>query len=301
MELVMIKLMDLLLEIGVQGLGGGKWLKHKGEHTWFPQWTDPTIQKIMAGNEVAVYPTIMNKVIGKQRVSTFHITDEDRFDKLKNVVGKKKSLSTFSSTKAGSPLGKGKGIQTKGGIAFHVEGFLLARSVDDMMSTPDKTGRRWIPPQKVFGREDILKPAMKKAKLDYDGYSNQIRKALKKLKGKEYDETPWKELDAESEKISNKFESEFIRDFIDLQNKLLLKHKQNVIDNLTVDGMETSWNEVLIYDTKIKSAFVLNRTWNKMLVTTQDKLKKMANGKLTQGTPSQYKKWVTDNGGKIVV
>jgi hypothetical protein len=103
------------------------------------------------------------------------------------------------------------------------------------------------------------------------------------------------------DKIIHKMEKVFIKDFMDMQNKLLLKHKQNVIDNLTVDGMGTSWNEVLIYDTKIKSAFVLNRTWNKMHVHNQKELEKMVNGKLSQGTPSQYKKWVTDNGGKIVV
>ena len=64
-------LTSILAEIGVQGKGGGKWLTHKGKDKWFPQWTDPTIQKIMQGTEVAVYPTIMNKVIGKQLPEAF--------------------------------------------------------------------------------------------------------------------------------------------------------------------------------------------------------------------------------------
>jgi len=292
----MIMLGNILSEIGVQGTGGGKWLVHKGKDKWFPQWTEPTIQKITAGREIAIYPKVMSKIIGNQKVSTFHVTDDDRFEKLKNVVGKKKSLSTFSSTKIGSPLGKGKGIQTKGGIAFHVEGTLLARSIDDMMSTPDKTGRRWLPAWKVFGREDILKPAMKKANLDYEGWRKRYKKAMKG-----WEDPGGREGIESRKKIINKMEKVFIKDFMDMQNNLLLKHKQTVIDNLTIDGMETSWNEVLIYNTKIKSAFVLNRVWNKMYMTTQKKLEKMVNGKITQGTPSQYRKWVTSNGGKIIV
>ena len=295
----MIKLRNILSEIGVHGTGGGTWLTHKGKDKWFPQWTEPTIRKITAGREIAIYPKVMSKIIGNQKVSTFHVTDEDRFESLKSVVGKKKSLSTFSSTKIGSPLGKGKGIQTKGGIAFHVEGTLLARSINDMMSTPDKTGRRWIPVWKVFGkdgRENVLKPAMKKANLDYEGWRKRYKKAMKGWKD------PGGSEGIESrKKIVHKMERVFIKDFIDMQNNLLLKNKQMVIDNLTVDGMGSSWNEVLIYNTKIKSAFVLNRTWNKMYMMHQKKLEKMVNGKITQGTPSQYRKWVTSNGGKIIV
>ena len=33
----MIMLTSILSEIGVQGKGGGKWLKHKGKDKWFPQ------------------------------------------------------------------------------------------------------------------------------------------------------------------------------------------------------------------------------------------------------------------------
>ena len=295
--------MNLLQEIGVQGVGGGKWLKHKGEHKWFPQWTDPTINKVTAGEEIAVYPTIMNKIIGKIPVSSFHVTDIDSYKQLDRVRGKKKALSTFSQTKAGSPLGKGKGIQTKGGMAFHVEGFLLARSFDDLMSTPDKTGRRWVPGYKVFdGDHMILKTAIKKAKLDYDGWHARYEKIMKKYKGKEFDDTPWSEINKEAQKMRDKMESGFIRDFMDMQNKLMLKHKKDVVKSLaSEDGLVSSWNEVLIYDTKIKEAFVLNRVGNKMYDKQKEDFEKWVGGKVTYGTPGQYKKWVTSKGGKIVV
>ena len=145
----MILLKDLLTE----NREGGVYLKHKGEEIWFPAHTRRTISQLMPGDRVALYPKLMNSIIGKQKVSSFHVSDLERYKGLKKVIGKKKSISTFSLVGKGSGLDKAKGIQTMGGLAFHIEGFLLGRSWDDIMSAPDKTGRRWVNIEKVVGED----------------------------------------------------------------------------------------------------------------------------------------------------
>ena len=143
----MIKLKHLLTE----NREGGVFLTHKGEEKWFPAHTEKTIKMIMRSDKVALYPKLMDNIIGKQKVSSFHVSDLSRYKQLKKVIGKKKSISTFSHVGRGSGLDKAKGIQTMGGLAFHTEGFLLGRSWEDIMSTPDKTGRRWVDIEKVVG------------------------------------------------------------------------------------------------------------------------------------------------------
>ena len=145
----MILLKDLLTE----NREGGVYLKHKGEEIWFPAHTRRTISQLMPGDRVALYPKLMNSIIGKQKVSSFHVSDLARYKQLKKVIGKKKSISTFSHVGKGSGLDQAKGIQTMGGLAFHIEGFLLGRSWDDIMSAPDKTGRRWVNIEKVVGED----------------------------------------------------------------------------------------------------------------------------------------------------
>ena len=145
----MILLKDLLTE----NREGGVFLNHKGEDKWFPAHTTRPINQLMRGDRVALYPKLMNSIIGKQKVSSFHISDLSRYKQLKNVIGKKKSISTFSHVGKGSGLDQAKGIQTMGGLAFHIEGFLLGRSWEDIMSAPDKTGRRWVNIEKVVGED----------------------------------------------------------------------------------------------------------------------------------------------------
>ena len=64
---------------------------------------------------------------------------------MKNVIGKKKSISTFTRTHEDESLAKGRGVQTgMGGIICYVEGHLLAKKSMDFDTVPDKQGRRWV-------------------------------------------------------------------------------------------------------------------------------------------------------------
>lgn len=294
----MIKLKDLLTE----NREGGVYLTHKGEEMWFPAHTRRTLSQLMPGDRVALYPKLMNSVIGKQKVSSFHVSDLARYKGLKKVVGKKKSISTFSHVGKGSGLDQARGIQTMGGLAFHIEGFLLGRSWDDIMSTPDKTGRRWVDIEKVVGEDSdyYFKGELEKKKLTQRDYDERLEKATKHLQN---DERSYLEVQKDVKKITNQIDNKFIKDWMDVQNKFLMKNKKAVFDNMTKGGLKDSyfksWNEILVYDVKIKSAFVLSRVEKLMSDNDKKELKSFA-GEITYGSPANYRKWLTSRGGRII-
>ena len=129
----MIKLKDILSEV----------VAHQG----------PVIKQVWNGR-IPIYPALMQKVIGDIPVESFHITDWLRAHGLQKLIGKKKSLSSFTALKRDSMQTTGAGIQTSGGIVLHLEGKLLAASWDDLGSVPDLQGRRWFHPDtfnKIMG------------------------------------------------------------------------------------------------------------------------------------------------------
>ena len=294
----MILLKDLLTE----NREGGVYLKHKGEEIWFPAHTRRTISQLMPGDRVALYPKLMNSIIGKQKVSSFHVSDLARYKQLKKVIGKKKSISTFSHVGKGSGLDQAKGIQTMGGLAFHIEGFLLGRSWDDIMSAPDKTGRRWVNIEKVVGEDSeyAFRGELEKKKLTRRDYNKRLEKATKHLQN---DERSYIEVQKDVKKIRNQVDNKFIKDWMDVQNKFLMKNKKAVFDNMTKGGLKDSyfksWNEILVYDVKIKSVFVLSRVEKNMSDNAKKELKSFA-GDVKYGNPSEFRKWMTSKGGRII-
>ena len=97
----------------------------------------------------------MQSVLGKERVSVFHVGNaesERDITQVQRIVGKKGTLSTFTKVDKGEKLAKGQGIQSKGGIIYQIEGTLLVASTRDMQSMPDNTGRRWIGVEDLAGK-----------------------------------------------------------------------------------------------------------------------------------------------------
>src|SRR5210317_1758198 len=106
-------------------------------------------------NYVPLSTKKIQSIIGKEKVSVFHVgnaeTERD-ITQVQRIVGKKGTLSTFTSVDKGEKLAKGKGIQSGGGIIYQIEGTLLVASTRDMQSMPDNTGRRWIAIQDLAGK-----------------------------------------------------------------------------------------------------------------------------------------------------
>ena len=106
-------------------------------------------------NYVPLSTKKIQSILGKEKVSVFHVGNaEYRRDiqQVARIVGKKGTLSTFTSVDKGEKLAKGRGIQSGGGIIYQIEGTLLVASTRDMQSMPDNTGRRWIAIQDLAGK-----------------------------------------------------------------------------------------------------------------------------------------------------
>ena len=101
---------------------------------WYPAHTRDALAWTLTHNYVPIYPKTMEQVIGKTRVNSFHVTSPQNIESLQKVIGKKKSISTFTKANKSSPLAKGRGVQTgTGGVIFHVDGILLARRYMDLI------------------------------------------------------------------------------------------------------------------------------------------------------------------------
>ena len=296
----MIKLKDLLME---------DWIDDK----WYPAHTRKTLDWVLNQKTIPIYPKSMERIIGKIPITSFHVTTLNHLDQVTRLLGTKKSMSTFTRAGTNSQIAKGKGIQTEGGVIFWLEGTLLARKYIDMQSEPDKTGRRWISSTIVFGDSNLVFKAAQRKKIpDRDAwqeYEWEVKEKLMKKYGGGADNI--REYEAEVKEILNKRAREIIVDYINLTNNLLKKHKKLVKKNLATPSRKGSswWNEILVYNAKIKEIFVMSREAKKTLdwegpeKASLEKLISTATGNnpITIGTPAKFRKWYTDRKGKLDV
>jgi hypothetical protein len=101
------------------------------------------VQSHIVKMDVPLTPSLVNYIWGKQRVTTFHVSDVHGIDHIASMVGTRKSLSTFKFMEK-TMLSKMRGVQTEGGIIYQIIGDLQFDAPSDIMSTPDEIGRRWI-------------------------------------------------------------------------------------------------------------------------------------------------------------
>ena len=286
---------------------------------WYPAHTRDALEWTLTHNYVPIYPKTMEQVIGKTRVNSFHVTSPQNIESLQKVIGKKKSISTFTKANKSSPLAKGRGVQTgTGGVIFHVDGILLARQYMDFDTVPDRTGRRWVMGRYVFGDPMIVPSAMKKAKIaDHQKWREIEYEADEKYNIRDYDS--FKDYDAAIKKHLAPIVAKHIKKYIDITNKLLKKYKKDVIQNLAQPSKKTSawWNELIIYDTKVVDVFVLKRVYDDYYFQ-KDKtyepeggrskesykkilLKYVPESKITVGSPAQFRKWYNARQGEITL
>jgi hypothetical protein len=88
------------------------------------------------------------------RVTVFHVTSGIGLGQLKKLQNKKKSISAFFNMNADYI---DSGVKTDGGVVAELDANILMSSRNDIMSMPDKAGRRWIelhdldPDEKMHG------------------------------------------------------------------------------------------------------------------------------------------------------
>tara|TARA_A100001201_G_scaffold722_1_gene1940 strand:- start:9484 stop:10428 length:945 start_codon:yes stop_codon:yes gene_type:complete len=310
----MIKLKDLLMEgtYAPSDQAGATWIDNK----WYPAHTKAVLNWVRSTEYIPLTPKAVERALGKKiPIRSFHITGPDGIEKMKNVIGKKKSISTFTRTHESESLAKGRGVQTgMGGIICYVEGNLLGGKYLDFDTVLDKQGRRWVKAFHVFDKDPMIwRNELKRAKLDYDSIDDKMRKIDRKYhdlwidKG-EIDYNEYKEL---AKKEQGPVINKYVKDYIDLANKTLIKHKKLFKKSLINSDKNKStawWNELLVYNTKIIDIFVINRVLDKKSRhykwTTQEELEKLlsqasGNKPITIGSPAQFRKWFKERKGQI--
>ena len=310
----MIKLKDLLMEgtYAPSDQAGATWIDNK----WYPAHTKAVLNWVRSTEYIPLTPKAVERALGKKiPIRSFHITGPDGIEKMRNVIGKKKSISTFTRTHEDESLAKGRGVQTgMGGIICYVEGNLLGGKYLDFDTVLDKQGRRWVKAFHVFDKDPMIwRNELKRAKLDYDSIDDKMRKIDRKYhdlwidKG-EIDYNEYKEL---AKKEQGPVINKYVKDYIDLANKTLIKHKKLFKKSLINSDKNKStawWNELLVYNTKIIDIFVINRVLDKKSRhykwTTQEELEKLlsqasGNKPITIGSPAQFRKWFKERKGQI--
>ena len=144
----MIKLKDLLHESMYLG---------QMNDEWYPAHTRDALSWTLTQNYVPLYPKQVESLFGKVPVNAFHVTDPHNISSVSSILGKRKSISTFTKANKSSQLAKGRGVQTgSGGVIFYVEGLLLGRKWQDFDTVPDRTGRRWVLARHIFDGDAMI-------------------------------------------------------------------------------------------------------------------------------------------------
>ncbi len=246
----------------------------------------------------------MQKILGKERVSEFHISGREGAKNIGRIVGKKSALSTFSKVDKGEKLAKGKGIQTQGGIVFQLEGSLLVASIRDMQTHPDKTGRRWVSPLYLAGKvagekmSNELEKFVKNNKRDRDTF-DEIQYQFEREIQKDMPDISYEEKKAIVMKEMNKIKRDWIVKYIKFCMKMMNKYKKQIKRHILSQKDKPSkygWNELIVNQIKVKDVFILKRENYR---ETREAIEKVATGTITVGSPAQYRKWFKQRGGII--
>jgi len=156
------------------------------------------------------------------RATVFHVTSGIGLEKLKRLQNKKKSISAFFNMTADYIE---SGIKTEGGLVAELDANILMSSKSDIMSMPDKTGRRWIELHDL-DKKETMHAELEKMLIDL---------AIKHdPKNKEYLKTVpeigigvWYKLQTDFKDDGKKI-SLIIADYIDGVNAILKKHKKDI-------------------------------------------------------------------------
>ena len=223
---------------------------------------------------IPLSPSILTRIWPKlPRTTVFHLTDRVGVQNLKRMQGGKRSISAFWNIE---PIVLSDGIRTDGGYVVELIADILAAGPDDIMSQPDKTGRRWLTlstlldPVDKHGigggtqlkgiRKDIdemmIEIIMKYA--DDPQHMPDVKKSWIAL-GKEY---------GSRDKEDKKIKGQIIGDYIDgmegvmkknskqLQSVLLNYSKKRIQDVDPDSGDKPQWDEVVVNNFKIQKIHI---------------------------------------------
>ena len=210
-------------------------------------------------------PSIFKRIgIEEQRATVFHVTDANGYDGIKKMQGKKQSISAFFEMQNRY---FNRGIQTSGGVIFELDANILSAWREDVMSSPDKSGRRWIQLSYFAGmyRVDSEIAAIEK------GLSLLVRELIKEHVPSKHadkmnlDKLPvaWQNLGLVLKRDNErKIMGQLITDYIDGVEKIMKSNIKNLqkifrgyLNRRTTDA---SWDEIIVNNFIIKKVDIVD-------------------------------------------
>ena len=192
--------------------------------------------------KIPVSSAILDKVFpDKIRTTVFHVTDIKGGENLIKLQNKKKSVSAFFFMDTSYLM---QGIKSNnGGTIAELDGNVIVSADSDIMSMPDKQGRRWIELVSLsqFGAiEDDAVDVIDKLGDKYNWHKDNFG----------YDDDPFGKYWSLQGLLDNKSKSLLIKDYIDGMTKVLKKNKTAVEKALRTYSnkrvTKRSWDEQLV-------------------------------------------------------
>jgi hypothetical protein len=156
------------------------------------------------------------------RVTVFHVTNGIGLQNLKRLQNKKKSISAFFNMSADYI---DSGIKTEGGVVAELDASILMSSKSDILSMPDKTGRRWVELHNIDPKEK-MHPEFEKMLIDLAVKHDPRNKEYLKI-SPEIGIGVWYKLQSDFKDDGKKM-SLIIADYMDGVNTILKKHKNDI-------------------------------------------------------------------------
>ena len=162
------------------------------------------------------------------RATVFHVTSGIGLEKLKKLQNKKKAISAFFNMDADYI---DSGIKTDAGVVVEMDANIIMSSKSDILSMPDKTGRRWVELHNIDPKEKMhkeLETMMIGLAVKHDPRNKEYLKT-----SPEIGIGVWYKLQTDlltnfaKDKAGKKL-SLIIADYIDGVNAILKKHKKEI-------------------------------------------------------------------------
>jgi hypothetical protein len=194
-----------------------------------PAWQSSTSQKIfdfgqMSNMQIPLTSSTMEWIFQVQlpRATVFHVTNAIGLGKLKRLQNKKKSISAFFNMDASTME---SGIQGGGGLVVELDANIIMSGKGDLMSMPDKTGRRWVELMNIDKKKTMHKE-LEQMLIDIAIKHDSKTKELIKIEP-DIGLGAWWHLRT-TLKDNKKVMSLVIADYIDGVNAILKKHKKEI-------------------------------------------------------------------------
>ena len=200
-------------------------------------------------------PSMLSRALKQNKDTVFHVLSWNDIDNLKRLQGKKKSISAFFRMEAESIE---DGVQSGGAIVAELEANVLFSGEEDVMSKPDKTGRRWIDFAIATGENKGEQPIHAQIKQDFGKMLSDLLKKEKVKHASSVDRTiqAWSDY---GNRADGKTKARLIAGYFDGLEKIMKNKKYHaaIAKNFygyiqDKGGWAGTWDEQVVNNISIK-------------------------------------------------